>query len=213
GRSAGPRARAPDAAGSIALGVREPRGRQGSMRWASALSQNARLEDAVVETAATIREALSGTSPDLVAAFVSAHHRPAYFRLGELIQRQLPGSLVLGCTAFGVIGDGHEVEGEPALSLTAASLPGVDLQPFRVEELPSGTPEELRRAFGIRLERPAHAGNALRREHRPRARRQTAAGRPPGSVRDARRARSRPVPELALRRRRDARGSGRVRRG
>ncbi|TMA23900.1 MAG: hypothetical protein E6J85_00845 [Deltaproteobacteria bacterium] len=124
------------------------------MRWASALSQNARLEDAVVETAATIREALSGTSPDLVAAFVSAHHRPAYVRLGELIQRQLPGSLVLGCTAFGVIGDGHEVEGEPALSLTAASLPGVDLQTLRVEELPSGTPEELRQAFGIRAERP-----------------------------------------------------------
>src|SRR5207237_10846389 len=61
---------------------------------------------------------------------------------------------VIGCTAAGGSGAGHEVEGQPALSLTAAALPGVDVQPFRVEELPSGTPEELRQAFGIRAERP-----------------------------------------------------------
>jgi len=126
------------------------------MRWASALSQKARLEDAVVEAATSIREALGEVSPDLVAAFVSAHHRPHYVRLGELIRRELPGSFVLGCTAFGVIGAGREVEGEPALSLTAASLPGVELQPFRVEELPDAeaTAEELREQFGIRAARP-----------------------------------------------------------
>src|SRR3954466_9832829 len=126
------------------------------MRWASALSQKARLEDAMVEAATSIRAALGEVSPDLVAAFVSAHHRPAYVRLSELIRRELPGSFVLGCTAFGVIGAGREVEGEPALSLTAASLPGVELQPFRVEELPGAgvTAEELRKEFGIRAARP-----------------------------------------------------------
>lgn len=104
----------------------------------------------------SIRAALGEVSPDLVAAFVSAHHRPAYVRLSELIRRELPGSFVLGCTAFGVIGAGREVEGEPALSLTAASLPGVELQPFRVEELPGAgvTAEELRKEFGIRAARP-----------------------------------------------------------
>src|SRR5437763_4842782 len=122
------------------------------MRWASALSQKAGLDEAVVEAATSVRGSLGDAPPDLVAAFVSAHHRPAYVRLGELVRRELPGSLVLGCTAFGVIGAGHEVEGEPALSSTAASLPGVDLQPFRVEESPSGTPEELRQAFVIRAE-------------------------------------------------------------
>ncbi|MFL5292269.1 MAG: FIST N-terminal domain-containing protein [Myxococcales bacterium] len=126
------------------------------MRWASALSQKARLEDAMVEAATSIRAALGEVSPDLVAAFVSAHHRPAYVRLSELIRRELPGSFVLGCTAFGVIGAGREVEGEPALSLTAASLPGVELQPFRVEKLPRAgvTAEELRKEFGIRAARP-----------------------------------------------------------
>jgi len=126
------------------------------MRWASALSQKARLEYAVVEAATSIREALGEVSPDLVAAFVSAHHRPHYVRLAEIIRRELPGSFVLGCTAFGVIGAGREVEGEPALSLTAASLPGVELQPFRVEELPDteATAEELREQFGIRAARP-----------------------------------------------------------
>jgi small ligand-binding sensory domain FIST len=126
------------------------------MRWASALSQKARLEDALVESATSIREALGGVSPDLVAVFVSAHHRPAYVRLGELVQRELPGSFVLGCTAFGVIGAGREIEGEPALSLTAASLPGVELQSFRIEELPDkgASPEELRQVFGIRAARP-----------------------------------------------------------
>jgi small ligand-binding sensory domain FIST len=126
------------------------------MRWASALSQKARLEDAVVETATSIREALGEVSSDLVAAFVSAHHRPAYVRLGELIRRELPGSFILGCTAFGVIGAGREIEGEPALSLTAASLPGVELQPFRIEDLPDAEAavEELREEFGIRAARP-----------------------------------------------------------
>jgi small ligand-binding sensory domain FIST len=126
------------------------------MRWASALSQKAPLEEAVVETATSIREALGEVSPDLVAAFVSAHHRPAYMRLGELIRRELPGSFVFGCTAFGVIGAGREVEGEPALSLTAASLPGVELQPFRVEEVRDAevTAEELREQFAIRAARP-----------------------------------------------------------
>src|SRR5205823_12372861 len=53
-----------------------------------------------------------------------------------------------------VIGAGHEVEGEPRLSLTAAALPGVDLQPIRIEEVPAGPPEGLRQAFGIRAARP-----------------------------------------------------------
>ncbi|MFL5430888.1 MAG: FIST C-terminal domain-containing protein, partial [Myxococcales bacterium] len=40
--------------------------------------------------------------------------------------------------------------------LTAASLPGVELQPFRVEKLPGArvTAEELRKEFGIRAARP-----------------------------------------------------------
>ncbi|HZX65841.1 MAG TPA: FIST N-terminal domain-containing protein, partial [Myxococcales bacterium] len=79
------------------------------MRWASALSRQTRLEDAVLEGTRSIRAALGDATVDLVAAFVSAHHRPAYVRLGELIRRELPGTFVLGCTAFGVIGAGHEV--------------------------------------------------------------------------------------------------------
>src|SRR5947209_16022908 len=110
------------------------------MRWASALSRETRLEDAVLEATRSIRAALGDVPVDLVAAFVSAHHRPAYVRLAEWIRRELPGSFVLGCTAFGVIGAGHEVEGEPALSLTAASLRGAPLPAFRVVAAPRAGP-------------------------------------------------------------------------
>jgi small ligand-binding sensory domain FIST len=41
---------------------------------------------------------------------------------------------VLGCSAGGVIGEGRELEGTAALSLTGAVLPGVDVHPFHVAQ-------------------------------------------------------------------------------
>jgi small ligand-binding sensory domain FIST len=122
------------------------------MRWASALSGNERTEQAVAEAMAAIRRDLAGAHADLVVAFASPHHLDAAPRIPALVEAALPGSLLVGCTGSGIIGAGHEVEGEAALSLTAASLPGVRLTPFRLDqrELPeSADPHEWRDAIDV----------------------------------------------------------------
>ena len=104
------------------------------MRWASALSGKQRTEDATAEAAAEIRRGLAGAAPDLVVAFASPQHLDSAARIPQLIEAALPGAILLGCTGRGIIGAGHEVEDGPALSLTAASLPGVRLTPFHLDE-------------------------------------------------------------------------------
>ena len=111
------------------------------MRWASAVSAHADLDAAATEVAARIEHASVGGTPDLLIAFVSSHHAGGYATLPALLRRRLPARLLLGCSAGGVIGGGHEVEQAPGLSVTAAWLPGVELTPFRLE---SGDPLDLR---------------------------------------------------------------------
>lgn len=109
-----------------------------SMQWASALSQKQTLSDAAAELKGLLSKPLNGKRPDLVVAFVSPHHQDAYEELPDLVYDLLSPTVLVGCSAAGVIGGGVEAEENPALSLTAASLPGVALHPFHVEvdELP-----------------------------------------------------------------------------
>ncbi len=100
------------------------------MRWASAISQERATAEAIGEAAEILSAELDGAAPDLVLAFVSPHHSAAYERVPEMVAAELPGALLCGCTGGGIIGSGHEVERGPALSLTAASLPGVELTPL-----------------------------------------------------------------------------------
>lgn len=97
------------------------------MKWASALSQEPETATAVGAAAAAVARQLGDDEADLVIAFVSPHHADAYDALPAGIRAAFPRALLVGCSASGVIGDGREVEERPALSLTAASLPGVQL--------------------------------------------------------------------------------------
>ncbi len=104
------------------------------MRWSSAVSTAARLPAAVDEAARTVRAALGGAEPDLLVAFVSPHHQSTYTELPALVRSALGHGRLIGCSAGGVIGGGRELEGQPALSLTAALLPGVVSTPFHLDE-------------------------------------------------------------------------------
>src|SRR5882762_9229098 len=119
------------------------------MRWASALSRKERTGEAVADAAAEVRRGLAGAPADLVVAFVSPHHLDASAGLPAQVEAALPGALLAGCTGGGIIGAGHEVEDAPALSLTAASLPGVRLTPFHLEqhETPESADPEARPHF------------------------------------------------------------------
>jgi small ligand-binding sensory domain FIST len=103
------------------------------MKWVSTISQQANLALAVREAATRVSSGLDGREPDLVMAFVSDEHAEAYDRVPELVARELPHRVLVGCSAGSVIGGGREVEDQPALSLIAAVLPDVKLSPFHLD--------------------------------------------------------------------------------
>ncbi len=129
------------------------------MRWASAASQHADLERALPEAVDGLRERLRGEPPSLLVFFASVHHADAWSDLGARLREAFPGAFVFGCGAESVIGAGCEIEDGPGLSLTGASLPGVQMKPFHLEE--GGDPETLAipdgRAF-LLLSDPFEAG-------------------------------------------------------
>ncbi len=108
------------------------------MRWASALAVDSPLEAAVAAAGAHVRAELGGGPADLLLVFVSGHHAAAFDRVPTLLAAHCPAATVLGCSAAGVIGGGHEVENRPAVALMAAVLPGVELAAFYLDpEAPS----------------------------------------------------------------------------
>jgi len=102
------------------------------MRWASALSLETDTAAAIDEIASAVQETLDPATADLVTIFVSPHHDAAQRTIPKLVRAAFPRAKVVGCTAGGVIGAGREIEGEPGISLTAASLPGAEVTPIRV---------------------------------------------------------------------------------
>ena len=113
-----------------------------SMKWVSALSTRPSLEAAVTEVVDQAQNALQ-TSADVGFVFISSAFASEYSRLLPLLRDKLPNLPLIGCSGGGVVGVTHrgkvrEVEGEPALSLTLASLPGVKIKTFHLtgDELP-----------------------------------------------------------------------------
>ena len=130
------------------------------MQWTSTISINEELKTAVDEAAAGVIDGLGAEPPDLVVAFVSSQYEGAVEAVPALVRSALGGGMLIGCTAGGVIGGGNEVEQGPAVSLTAARLPDVDIAPFFLDpaELPS--PDDARdrweEAIGIQAVSDPH---------------------------------------------------------
>src|SRR5580765_557789 len=104
------------------------------MRWTSALSNAKTLPLALEETIRKVQDGLGHQKPDLCLLFVSSEFRSEYESIGPAIQSKLGPRVLLGCSGGGVVGEGREIEHEPALTITAAILPDVTLTPFRVAD-------------------------------------------------------------------------------
>ena len=104
------------------------------MRWASAISDHGSGVAALDEAVASVCARLDRL--DLAIVFAS----PPIAR--EIAPRlaEVPAATVIGCSGSGIIGDAHEIEDRPAVSVTAAELPGVTCTAFRVE--PDGLPPD-----------------------------------------------------------------------
>jgi small ligand-binding sensory domain FIST len=108
------------------------------MRCAAALSTMHNSEAALREVVDRLAEGFGGDSADLAVVFASMHHARILGKVGaELTARGL-GRHVLGCTGETIIGEGSEVEGEPALSVWAIQLPGAELKPIRIDHEDDG---------------------------------------------------------------------------
>jgi len=112
------------------------------MKWVNALSTRASLEAAVKDVVEQTQPLLQAPA-DLGLVFISSAFASEYSRLMPLLQEYISVPILLGCSGGGIVGmdtdrDIREVEGEPALSLTLASLPEVTLHTFYIssDDLP-----------------------------------------------------------------------------
>jgi small ligand-binding sensory domain FIST len=123
-----------------------------TMRWASAASEATTMAEGIARAVADVKRDCDARV-DLAVVFVSHHFADEAEDAADEVQQALPDALVLGCTAGGVIGGGHELEERPAVALTVAHLPGVTLSPFGLDagDLPDAdaAPQAWHAALGV----------------------------------------------------------------
>ena len=79
-----------------------------------------------------VREAFGGNAIDLACLFFSPHYADSARELARSLSRSLAPRVMVGCMGAGIIGPSEEYEHQPAVTLWAAHLPGVQLAPFRL---------------------------------------------------------------------------------
>ncbi len=107
-----------------------------TMQWVSALSTRPSLEAAIADVVQRTQAALSAPA-HLGFLFISSAFASEYPRVMPLLEEYLPSVPIIGCGGAGVVGMGvsgraTEIEGDPAIGLTLAHLPGVQVQPFHL---------------------------------------------------------------------------------
>ncbi|MEO1133783.1 MAG: FIST N-terminal domain-containing protein [Cyanobacteria bacterium J06639_1] len=148
------------------------------MKWANALSTKPSLEAALQDVVAraklrlsdrlvvvgagapassgtsdTSTESTGGKDADLAILFVSAAFASEYARVLPLLRDMLSVNVLLGCSGGSIVGGSREIENEPAIALSLAQLPGVELHPFHIdaEDLPDldASPTAWEDAIGV----------------------------------------------------------------
>jgi len=112
-----------------------------AMQWASATSREPDLRVALEQTATEFAAALDAP-PDLALVFISESHKRQYASAAAILADQLGECCIVGCSASGVIGDGHEWERMAAVSIIGATLPGAVLTARWIEAADLPAPED-----------------------------------------------------------------------
>ncbi len=125
---------------------------ENQMRFVSALTTAEDVEEASLALIDQVNEGLPGQPIDFALVFLSPHFAPMAPQLIDELQTRLQPRVLLGCTGEGVIGRDQEVERKPAVSLVAGALPGVQLTPFSLEAITSGSPALFQQAVAATAE-------------------------------------------------------------
>ncbi len=101
----------------------------------TALARDVSLEDSV---STVVRQLGPAGEADLALVFASSSYASDLQRLLPLLRQKLKARHWLGCVGGGVVGTeatgvAHELEQEPALSVTLLRLPGAELVPFAID--------------------------------------------------------------------------------
>ncbi len=105
-------------------------GEAGRGRWVAASSTHPDGVGAALEVSGPLGEAFADDPPDLLLAFFTASHVASAEPLAHILRERLHPRCLVGASAYGVVTTGCEIEGGPALSVIAARLPGVRVEPF-----------------------------------------------------------------------------------
>jgi small ligand-binding sensory domain FIST len=120
------------------------------MEWNSVISNNPDLSTALASCVETL-EISSDEEPNVIFVFASPHYGDDEWRIGSVLRERYPEVNVVGCTGGGIIGGGYEVERRPALSVTAASMPGTSVTPFHLESTDMVPPDSSTTGWMSRL--------------------------------------------------------------
>ncbi|MEM1167040.1 MAG: FIST N-terminal domain-containing protein [Planctomycetota bacterium] len=130
-----------------------------AVRLAAGVSANLDATLAAESVAEQVGGAL-GDHPDLAVLFVSGEHVGELTAIIEHIRAAVRPSLLIGASAYGVVGGTEEIEEKPAVSLLAGELPGVTVRTFRDSDLPRLDAEDE--------DAPAAVARALKLDDPPR---------------------------------------------
>lgn len=101
------------------------------------LSTQPDARQAAMEAALAARRALREGRPSLAVLFASPHHAERAEAVLDAVHEAAGPQALIGCVAEAVLGGGREIEGEPAVSVWLASLPGT-VETFRTEFVQTG---------------------------------------------------------------------------
>jgi small ligand-binding sensory domain FIST len=107
-------------------------------RYGDGLASGPDLLAAADEATAQALVPLEGQAPDLVCVFASGQAPAVLDAVAERVAARSGAGSMIGCTAGGVIGAGHGLEGRTAVAVWAAVLPDVRLRTFHLEVLTGG---------------------------------------------------------------------------
>jgi small ligand-binding sensory domain FIST len=94
------------------------------MKTSTGLSTKQDGADATREAVGTAIGRLDGRAVDLAMVFCSLHHGDDAWDVLQALHETARPASVVGCVAEAVVEGGREIEGEPAVSVWLASLPG-----------------------------------------------------------------------------------------
>jgi small ligand-binding sensory domain FIST len=91
-------------------------------RFVQGVSQHPSAREAVAEVAGQLLDGLAGDEPDLLAVFASPEHVATFGEVARTLDSLCRPSVLVGCTAYGVVGGAREIEEGVALTALAACL-------------------------------------------------------------------------------------------